>query len=155
MNGLIELCRHDLRALDDDWIKAGMELGLITDAVVFGVHDQTDARRAGVGPLTDHTGQTHRFFALRLPRSELMHQGRLSDLAYATEYRDIWEALNWDSGAGGFAFRQTDQALFLTLDLDCFAVSWRDYLFPWPGQVYAGCRLDRRGWCTVLTPRRK
>ena len=29
-----------LNPLDDDWVRAGMRLGLIRDAVIFGVHDE-------------------------------------------------------------------------------------------------------------------
>ncbi len=40
ISDLIALCERDLRSLDDDWIKAAMELGLVSDAVVFGVDDR-------------------------------------------------------------------------------------------------------------------
>ena len=51
------VCDH-LSPQDDDWLRAGMELGLISDAVVFGVRDRHDVDRK----FTDHTGQKHKIF---------------------------------------------------------------------------------------------
>lgn len=129
---VIDLCKNSLRTSDDDWLKAGMELGLISDAVIFGVMDSQNN-----GQYEDHTGTTHRIELAWLPRSAFNHQGVLSDLARSDEFASLWEVLNWEYNRGsGFAFAPTSEKLLLDFDLDCFTVDWNDYRFPWLDEIF-------------------
>lgn len=133
---LFDLVRNHLSALDDDWIKAGMELGLISDAVAYGVHEgQPNVATTH----RDHLGHEHRLFIqVGLPGSELEYQGHLSDLARSEGLSGYWDVLGWEhSGRGGrFGFRRGLPKIIVNIDLDCFAMYWRGYHLPWPDEVF-------------------
>ena len=83
----LELCDKHLRALNDDWIWAAMELGLVDNAVVFGVEDR-DSLTPYVS-FNDHVGKGHQIFFLGFVRDGLDHKGTLSDLARHDEFAPI------------------------------------------------------------------
>ena len=84
---LFELCDSHLRKLDDDWLKAGMELGLLSDAVIFGAKDTSRA----TGTFIDHTGVEHRIKFCGYPFDQLGYQGDLSDMARSSALRELWD----------------------------------------------------------------
>jgi hypothetical protein len=129
----IELVRNHLANNDDDWIKAGMELGLISDAVAYGVTQGHNTE-----PIyTDHLGGSDRLFLeCELPGDALAHQGSLSDLACAQSLGNYWETIGWEHKGGRFGFREDLPRIILNIDLDCFAMYWRGYRFPWEEEVY-------------------
>lgn len=132
---LIELCNRDLRILDDDWLQAAMYLGLIRDAVLFGVHDVGCVNFPMM--FVDSAGERHRIEVMGLPGRQLGYQGHLSDLAKGRAYEHAWQILGWECQSSGY-FRFADDApkIALDFDLDCFAVPWREYVFPWPDEVF-------------------
>jgi hypothetical protein len=130
---LVNLCENHLRPLDDDWIKAAMELGLVDHAVIFGVEDKPPGHEFD---FDDHRGQRHCIIVLGSVRTALQHQGDLSDLARFDELRELWRMLGWRHEDETFTFATGTPKIFLTVDLGCFVVSWREYLFPWPEEVY-------------------
>lgn len=132
---LVRLCQHSLSKLDDDWIKAGMELGLIADAAIFGVGDRHNAQN--LKQYDDHAGRTHSIELVCLPRAALNFQGMLSDLTCSDVYSSLWKILGWTLARGnGFYFDRDSEQLLLDIDLDCFAVDWNNYVFPWPDEVF-------------------
>ncbi len=101
----------------------------------------------------DHAGGRHPIFLIGVPGEELGDQGDLSDLARRQELTDLWGLLRWSPEAGtGFSFEAVLERAYLTMDLDCFVVDWRNYLFPWPEEVYrdkfmtASTYCSTRGW---------
>lgn len=135
IDALIDLSARHLSTMNDDWIKGSMELGLVDHAIVFG------AGRAGLPDneleFNDRQGERHRIFLPGLPRAGLDYQGDLSDLARHSELRELWNLLGWDSRATGeFSFAEKRTKLFLSIDLDCFIMRWREYLLPWVHEVY-------------------
>jgi hypothetical protein len=131
---VIELCANELRRSDDDWLRAGMHLGLISNAVLFGVqaydYDQFPMSFA------DAEGQEHFIAITGLPGSELGYQGDLSDITRKLANRRVWQTLGWER-LGAEAFRFTDEPkIILDFDLDCFRIDWRDYKFPFPDEVF-------------------
>jgi len=135
LQGLVSLCESHLKPLDDDWLKAGMELGLFGDAVIFGVEDASDRDKLSIH--TDGSGGLHRIDMLSLPREELACQGRLSDLARRDEFGRVWDTLCWQVRDGSFRLAEDGPRILLSIDLDCFVVRWGGYTFPWPDEVYA------------------
>jgi hypothetical protein len=134
IDNLITLCEKHLRTLDDDWIKAAMELGLVEHAIVFGVEDR-DLRHEE-SRFNDHRGGYHRIILSSLPGESFGYQGDLSDLARGAELQELWNILGWKPIGGKFSFADGRPKAFVTMDLDCFIISWRDYLLPWPEEVY-------------------
>lgn len=131
---LINLTATTLSPLDDDWLRAGMELGMFADAVVFGVEE-------GLGQnlttFDDHLGQEHRIWINRsLPGECFGHQGNLSDLARSYELKDLWDLLDWEVGGGGVDFRADAEKLVVTVDLDAFVMDWEDFTFAWRDEVW-------------------
>ena len=135
IDALIDLSARHLSTMNDDWIKGAMELGLVDHAIVFG------ARLAGLLnnelEFNDCRGERHRIFLPGLPKTGLDYQGDLSDLARHTELRELWGLLGWGSRATGeLSFAEQRPKLFLSIDLDCFIICWREYLLPWVHEVY-------------------
>ena len=88
---------------------------------------------------------------LALPRSALAYQGHLSDLAYHDVYRRTWEILGWEIRSGEpFRFLPGLPRILLTIDLDCFAIEWSDYMFAWPKKVFDREFLEQSGYGATL-----
>jgi len=126
----ISLCADHLTKNDGDWVKAGMDSGVIGDAVVFGVSDHFGMDRFYV----DIDGQRHALWLLSHVGDELAYQGKLTDRAYTDHYKELWNILAWDPGT----FRTPKQRWILDFDLDYFAVDAGDLgvVFPWPEKAY-------------------
>lgn len=144
---LIEFTRDALSSLDDDWLRAGMELGMFTDAVVFGVEEDL-----GENPFSfvDHLGQEHRIWTNRgLPGECFGHQGNLSDLARSYALEALWDLLDWEMRAEGFGFKQGAETVLVSLDLDAFVMPWEDFTFAWRTEVWASRFLDSSTYGTA------
>lgn len=138
LQGVVSVCSEQLRRIDDDWLKAGMELGFFGDAAILGVHDDFDARN--YRSYTDQMGDQHSIEILSsLPRSGLGYQGYLSDVARRSEFETLWKILGWENRVGDekrFRFLSDLPKILLTIDLDCFSIPWTDYIFAWPTKVF-------------------
>jgi hypothetical protein len=82
---LVDICQTQLRILDDDWVKAGIELGIFGDAVVFGGWRGEELHDVDVYQ-DKATSQNHRFIKSGLPLHALAYQGELSDRAVRPVY---------------------------------------------------------------------
>ena len=135
LKDLVCLCRDKLRHLNDDWVTAGMELGLIGDAVIFGVENTRNHTLPK--SFVDHCNNRHRIELMGLPGKELKYQGSLSDLTKSTILSEVWRILEWQyTKDTGFKFARAASKILLDFDLDCFVIRWRDYLFPWPDEIF-------------------
>ena len=151
IDGLIDLCREHLNPLDDDWLVAGIELGLIRDAVLFGVEDRSPSQTDHLREYADHLDEPHRVHILEFPGEELEYQGALSDLARHDRVAPIWDILGWDFRQRQFGFHHERQPFLLDIDLDCFVIRWRGFMLPWPDEVFhkefgARSHEGARGW---------
>ncbi|MGC1724865.1 MAG: hypothetical protein WA755_05790 [Candidatus Acidiferrales bacterium] len=131
---VVSLCAEKLKKNDDDWLKAGMEIGIFGDAVILGVHDDFEAEKYRF--YRDHLGQQHAIEMTALPGSGLAHQGQLSDLARRKDLGALWKVLGWGIIEKRFRFLPDVPKTLLTIDLDCFAIEWRDYTFAWPNKIF-------------------
>lgn len=147
---IISLCQQ-LKPLDDDWVKAGMELGIIGDIVVFG------ARRGSTNipeAYQDHQGKSHRIELLGLLRGELECRGHLGDTYYEDTLSDLWNILEWKRDPRGrFFLGRNASKILLDFDLDCFSCyCMNEYTIPWHDDVFVEEFLTRsthdatRGW---------
>lgn len=132
-DNIIELCNYDLCKANDDWIRAGMELGLIGSSVTFG------AAFVNLGDdmtFLDHACNRHSFYQLGHPGDEM--GGRLGDIAVKERHEQLWRILGWEHISGyDFDFTPSSSVFWLDIDLDCFAVEWNGYKFPWPDKIWA------------------
>jgi hypothetical protein len=135
IQSIISICDNLLSKNDDDWIAAGMELGIISNAIVFGVEDRSNVEQ--YERFKDSSGIVHRTFFPFLPGKGLRHQGWLIDLARESELSELWDAVGWEcAGPRGIRFRDKRERFALDFDLDCFSIDWKGYGFPWPGEVW-------------------
>lgn len=134
INDFIEFCDKKLRSLDDDWIKSGLEIGLFKDVVIFGV--QQDDERNQI--YSDNNGVNHNIFIKRShPGPMLEYQGDLSDYTRDKELKLFWETISWYLvPKQGFSFKGKIEPFLLDFDLDCFSMSWEEFTFPWPKEIY-------------------
>jgi hypothetical protein len=130
---LINLCKEKLSDRDDDWVKAGMELGLINDVVIFGV--QNGVSCGNLEKYEDHQKNIHKIKLLGLLSEELDCQGDLSDIIRLEDLSEFWKILGWQNNHQ-FSFVKDRKNILLDFDLDCFMVHWRGYKFPWPDKVF-------------------
>ncbi len=130
---LVNLCQEKLSKRDDDWIKTGMELGLIDDTIIFGVKKGVNSEN--LEKFKDQQGNIHKIKLLGLPGKELGHQGDLSDIIRSEDLSDFWKILGWQYN-NQFSFTQDGRKIFLDIDLDCFVLRCEGYRFPWPDEVF-------------------
>ncbi len=134
---IVHLCQEKLSKRNDDWIKVGMELGLIDDAVIFWAGDATNnGNLENLKEYKDQQGNIHKIKLLGLPGSELKHQGDLSDTSRWESLSELWKILGWQCNSR-FSFVENERKILLDLDLDFFIVKWKScYRFPWPDEVF-------------------
>lgn len=148
---VLAFARDLLSELDDDWLVAGMELGVFSDAVVFGVEDAFTS-----SPLmqhVDHRRVPHRIWTSSSLPGECLHLGgNLVDVGRSYELQPLWELLEWDPRPGSFGFTVSTDPVMFTIDLDAFAMDWEDFLFAWRDEVWEarfkreGTHLAASGW---------
>ncbi len=129
VDGVIDACKHQLSYHDDDWIVAGIRMGLLADVFIFGVDDR-------MGDLPKAVGEYGIFGRFEMP-------GKLGEVGVRAR-----EVLDW-----------TVSPILLDIDLDCFAYAYRDRVMAWDESVFENefgpgldlfkTFLDRAGLITV------
>lgn len=102
MELLLDFVQNYLAEEDDDWVRSGMELGLLSDAIIFGAQDGL-----GSNPkvFDDHLGTGHRIWINRsLPGECFGRQGNLGDLGRGHTVQPLWDLLSWDPRPKSFGF---------------------------------------------------
>ena len=150
-NKIVNLCKEKLRKCNDDWIKAGMELGLIGDAVIFWAGEEPNNENLeNLKEFKDQQENIHKIKLLGLPGKELEFQGDLSDTVRWEYLSELWKILRWQYNSQ-FSFAEDERKILLDLDLDCFIVRWKGcYRFPWPDEVFKKEFLVQSKYQTTL-----
>lgn len=132
---VFDVCQDSLSKNDDDWVKAGMQLGLIKDAIIFGVTYHAPTVNPEV--YKDSQGGDHLIWvSTSLPSSQLEYQGGLSDHVKYETHQVLWDALDWKRQNGVFNFADDAAPILLDLDLDCFSTRSNNVTFAWPDKIY-------------------
>lgn len=113
-----------LSALDDDWVRVGMDLGMIKNFVVIGANENDNVHRMSGGTRSGHYvdpfGGKHLIASVGHIWNGLGHQGWLVDKSNSSELQPIWDVLGWN----GTHFDQNpDVPVVLDICLDCFSYS--------------------------------
>jgi len=103
---VIACCEIKLSRHDDDWIIAGIRLGLLADVFVFGVDDR-------MGDLPKQVGDYGIFGRYEMP-------GALGPVGVRAQ-----EVLAW-----------TESPILLDIDLDCFSYAYRERVMAWDESVF-------------------
>ena len=131
-----DICQRKLSRNDDDWILAGMELGMVRHAVALGVSHWAQGLR-DLTEYLDHRGVRHGIAVVGHPGEEFEYQGKLSDVVRSGELAHLWSLLGWSWEGTVFGFEDLAEPIWLDVDLDAFAVKWEEFLFPWPEEVWS------------------
>jgi hypothetical protein len=136
MDEFIDICANDLSSIDDDWITAGMEIGLFKNAVIFGVYDTSDSEK--LKHFVDTKGTQHTIIIRgETPGDMLGYQGSLSDIAREGHFQELWDALYWKFvPKKRFEFAKRPEKILLDMDLDCFAFEWEDFILTWTDEIF-------------------
>lgn len=104
--GVLHTCTHELSPHDDDWIVAGIRMGLLADVFIFGADDR-------MGDLPKPVGNYGIYGRFEMPAKV----GTLGRNAQAV-------------------LEDTGEPILLDIDLDCFAYPYRDRVMAWDDSVF-------------------
>jgi hypothetical protein len=145
---VLNLCQTYLSKSDDDWLLAGMELGIFKNALILGVRKRCrEIEQAWRGETyTDHIGNSHQILLEGNLLGEMLgYQERLSDVSngYA---KPLWDILGWHPSSSGFL--PSDEKILLDFDLDCFTHTLRSCLLPWQDELWTNV-FEKSGYGLV------
>lgn len=131
INSIVE---YELSGLDDDWLKTGMELGLINDAIVIGAEKFQNIEMQPI--YKDIRGNNHHLYSISHLSSELGSRGCLCDTVikanYYTEVRKLFN-FNLDNNE---SFNGKPNPFVLDFDLDCFSANFYNRRLAWTESIF-------------------
>lgn len=151
---LFSFVEWELSGMDDDWLIAAMELGIVGDVINIGAEDPGNLDGFET-TYADRQGVKHSIWQLPHLHSAFGYQGSLSDTHRKGELQPLWSALGWKRERSGWFFEQAaaeTTRIVLDFDLDCFAGELSGHLMAWPFDVIhrrltlASSYEDTCGW---------
>ena len=128
----------DLSSIDDDWLLAGMELGIINNAVVIGKDDININIEDMNNRFDSSDGKKHELYSISHLDFSLGDRGCLGDSFIAEPYyqnvRNIFE-YNQESCYKDFS-EEVSNPFVLDFDLDCFTTECEDKVYAWPESIF-------------------
>lgn len=121
----------DIRTLDDDWIKVGMELGLIGNVFLF------NATETSLGFLTTYETVkfgTKKLYNLGFIWDAISNRGCLNDIIKEDEFGEFWDDFGWINQQGQFYFEPKNKFI-VDFDLDCFSTEVLDKRIAIPSEI--------------------
>lgn len=111
----------DLNGLDDDWVKAGMELNLVNNVFLF------NSMESSIGFKEKYKTKSFgekKIYNLGKLWNALGYHGCLNDLIKDKQYGELWSDIGWQyrQGDSRFDFKPKNHFI-LDIDLDCFSTN--------------------------------
>ena len=129
----------DLSGVDDDWLLAGMELGLINHAVVIGQNENHNIRDMN-NMFESSDGIHHELFDISHLDWSIGSRGCLGDNVIKEEYyenvRNIFEYNQPPYGDYDKFSKEVTNPFVLDFDLDCFTTECEDNVYAWPEAIF-------------------
>lgn len=129
----------DLSGLDDDWLLAGMELGLINHAVVIGQTENSNMRDLN-NLFESSDGEVHELFDIYHLNYSLGCRGCLGDNVIKEPYyenvRNIFEYNQPPYGRYDKFSKEVTNPIVLDFDLDCFTTECENNVYAWPEAIF-------------------
>jgi hypothetical protein len=135
LGNLVEIVSSELSPRDDDWVKAGMELGLVADVVHFCSGERSENGYKGFSRYLDRWGKIHSVYHLGLLSEELIYGGVLTEKENESAVEGLWTLLGWNPEKKTIT---PFKPYILDIDLDFFSFSWRNYSFPFGDEIFNG-----------------
>lgn len=129
----------DLNELDDDWLLAGMELGLINHAVVIGQTENTNIQSIN-NKYVSSNGDEHKLYDISHLNWSIGNRGCLGDNvikeSYYDDVRNIFEYNQPPYGRYDKFSQEVSNPFILDFDLDCFTTECENRIFAWPEEIF-------------------
>lgn len=129
----------DLSGLDDDWLLAGMELGLINHAVVIGQNENHNICNMN-NMFESSDGIHHELFDISHIDWSIESRGCLGDNVIKEDYyenvRNIFEYNQPPYGRYDKFSKEVTIPFVLDFDLDCFTTECEDKRYAWPEDIF-------------------
>lgn len=129
----------DLSGLDDDWLLAGMELGLINHAVVIGQNENHNICNMN-NMFESSDGIHHELFDISHIDWSIESRGCLGDNVKKEDYyenvRNIFEYNQPPYGRYDKFSKEVTIPFVLDFDLDCFTTECEDKRYAWPEDIF-------------------
>lgn len=128
---LNKIVEYDLNPLDDDWVKVGMELGLIGNVFLF------NAEQTFIGFREDYRTKnfgTKYLYNVGNVWAALGYHGILND-PIKSEYQQLWDDFGWELNEGKFHFKEGRKKFIFDIDLDCFSTRVLDKTIAIPEEI--------------------
>ena len=125
-----------LSVLDDDWVRTGMELGVIKHYIGFGHHPSSANIDNGYEQYQTLDKEIHHLYSNGHLDGVLGNRGVIGDASYQWKQKrnDILDDIQYHNGR----FDNGDIAPFvLDIDLDCFSTDCEDKTIAWPEAIFA------------------
>ena len=128
------IVEFDLSSLDDDWVTAGMELGLINNVVCIGNEENHNINNWGNSTYRTATNVEHLGFCINHLKWEIGSRGSLGDVMTDChpDYLQIRNIFGYNNGT----FTPSPHPFILDFDLDCFTTECKDNTFAWPEKIF-------------------
>lgn len=125
----------DISEYDDDWVKIGMEMGLINNIINIGCEENFNISDWEGNTYESKSRKKHLGFLIGHLASELSpHSGRIGDLVLH-ENAPIRKILGY-SHNGVCPVLDDTSNFVLDFDLDCFTTTCMDKRFAWPEDIF-------------------
>lgn len=128
---LNQIVEFDLNHLDDDWVKTGMELGLIDNVFLFNSDESSIDSREEYE--TQRFGKKY-LYNLGDVWSALGYHGILND-PIKSENKIFCDAFGWDFKNGKYRLKENRKKFVFDIDLDCFSTRILDKTIALPEEI--------------------
>ena len=128
------LVEFDLSVQDDDWVTAGMELGLINDVVCIGSEVNHNINGWDNNVYKTKTNVEHKGFCINHLKREIGDRGALGDSM--TEYHPEYNYIRNIFGYNNERFSPSYHPFILDFDLDCFTTECKETTYAWPEKIF-------------------
>lgn len=129
---LNQIVEFDLSSRDDDWVKAGMELGIIGNVFLFnstkctlGFREEYKTKKFG----------TKCLYNIGDVWAALGYQGILTD-THKYYLKPLWDDLGWEYKDNRFSFKKERNKYVFDIDLDCFSTTVWDETISVPEDIF-------------------
>lgn len=131
-----QFVEFELRGLDDDWVRAGMELGLIKHYIGFGHHPiHASNIEEGYEHYKTLDKEVHHLYSNGHLDNVLGDRGVIGDDSYRfiQKHNDLLDDLQYHYGHFD---RDAVYPFILDIDLDCFSTECSDNTIAWPEAIF-------------------
>lgn len=128
------IIEFDLSPLDDDWVTAGMELGLINDVVCIGNEENHNIDNWDNNTYRTATNIEHKGYCINHLKWEIGDRGALGDSM--TEYHPEYNHIRKIFGYNNEHFSPSYHPFILDFDLDCFTTECKETTYAWPERIF-------------------